>query len=90
MDANRQERIENISEKIIVKNLERGILYEPYARQAYEQEKGISVQQVGFVELDDSTGCSPDGLVSFNGILEIKCPDSHNFVLDKGTIKGAV
>ncbi len=62
------------------KDIERGILYEPYARQAYEQKMGISVQQVGFVELNATTGCSPDGLISFNGILEIKSPNSHNFL----------
>jgi hypothetical protein len=52
----------------------RGIELESRARAEYEIEKGIEVQQVGFVRhatLD--TGCSPDGLLDDGG-LEIKSP----------------
>lgn len=45
---------------------------EPYARMAYELLKGVEVEQVGFVELNEYVGCSPDGLVGEDGILEIK------------------
>ena len=45
---------------------------EPYARMAYELLKGVSVEQVGFVELNEFVGCSPDGLIGEDGILEIK------------------
>lgn len=45
---------------------------EPYARMAYELLKGVDVEQVGFVELNEFVGCSPDGLVGEDGILEIK------------------
>ena len=46
---------------------------EPEARESYMFETGNEVQQVGFIELDENTGCSPDGLVNNDGMLEIKC-----------------
>jgi len=55
---------------------ERGKELEAQARQGYELEIGISVKQVGFVELNEFVGCSPDGLFSGGG-LEIKCKDNH-------------
>ncbi len=35
---------------------------------------GVTVQQVGFVERDENVGCSPDGFVGDDGMVEIKCP----------------
>ena len=61
-------------------HIKRGITYEPIARVAYEQKTGVTVQQVGFVELDVTTGCSPDGLVADDGMIEIKCPMSKGFL----------
>lgn len=51
---------------------------EPDARSAYQFEKNIRVEQVGFVNHPSiaMTGASPDGLVGENGLLEIKCPNS--------------
>lgn len=49
---------------------------EAEARAYYEQINSIVVPQVGFVELDDWIGCSPDGLVDRDGLLELKCPNS--------------
>jgi hypothetical protein len=46
---------------------------EPNARKAYEIETMSIVQEVGFVEMDENVGCSPDGLVGDNGGIEIKC-----------------
>ena len=55
-----------------------GTEQEPFARIAYETHKGLFVEQVPFV--DHSTiewfGCSPDGLVAEDGLLEIKCPNT--------------
>ena len=52
-----------------------GTLLEPTARELYEQHHA-PVNEVGFIrtELDDGTrlGCSPDGLVGDDGLLEIK------------------
>jgi putative phage-type endonuclease len=54
--------------------MEYGTLSEPAARQVYEEMEMIPVEQVGFVELNEFVGCSPDGLVGKTGLLEIKCP----------------
>jgi putative phage-type endonuclease len=44
-------------------DLQRGIELEKQARLLYEMETGIKVKEVGFIELDEWTGCSPDGLI---------------------------
>ena len=55
-----------------------GIDNEDQARVAYEIASGKFVDQVGFVdhEIIDGFGCSPDGLVDDDGLVEIKCPNS--------------
>ena len=55
-----------------------GIDNEDQARVAYEVASGNFVDQVGFVdhEIIDWFGCSPDGLVDTDGLVEIKCPNS--------------
>lgn len=60
-------------------DMERGIELEKEARNAYELETGIKVVQVGFCELDEHTGASPDGLVGEKGLNETKCPNDVNF-----------
>lgn len=59
-------------------DMERGVELEDQARSTYEIERE-EVQQVGFIELDEFVGCSPDGLVSEEGGLEIKCVNDVNF-----------
>jgi putative phage-type endonuclease len=51
---------------------------EPEARSAYEFYQGVAVQEVAFVHHPkiDQAGCSPDGLVGDDGLIEIKCPQS--------------
>lgn len=52
-----------------------GTEQEPAARAAYECVTGISVEETGFVAHDTlMAGCSPDGLVDWDGLVEIKCP----------------
>lgn len=55
---------------------ERGTELEPQARAYYAFERDADVRQVGFVFADSTrmVGCSPDGLVDDNGLLEFKCP----------------
>ena len=53
-----------------------GTEHEPFARNMYEMETSCSVKQVGFVEWDEYAGCSPDGLVGDDGLVEIKCPNT--------------
>jgi hypothetical protein len=54
--------------------MDRGKELESDARHAYELETFRKVQRVGFVELDEWVGCSPDGFVGADGTVEIKCP----------------
>lgn len=52
-----------------------GTEQEAAARLAYERHADIEVQETGFVAHDKlMAGCSPDGLVYWDGLLEIKCP----------------
>lgn len=65
---------------------ERGNRLEDYARQIYELENDLVVDQVGFIEIDEYVGCSPDGLIGKDGLLEIKClNDVKHYKL---TVKG--
>ena len=57
---------------------ERGCELEEQARLTYEIEYS-KTEIVGFIEMDEFTGCSPDSLVGDEGGLEIKCPDDKNF-----------
>jgi putative phage-type endonuclease len=51
---------------------------EPLARQAYELQRGLFVNEVGFIDHPTiaMSGASPDGLVGTDGLVEIKCPNS--------------
>lgn len=61
-------------------DLERGNELEDQAREEYELETLQIVQQVGFIEKDKYTGCSPDGLIGDKGGIEIKCPNNVNYL----------
>jgi putative phage-type endonuclease len=51
---------------------------EPFARKAYEEHALVGVVEVGFVDHPKLfAGASPDGLVGKDGMLEIKCPETH-------------
>jgi putative phage-type endonuclease len=58
--------------------MEWGTQTEPQARVAYEVKTGNFVDQVAFVDHPTIAGfgCSPDGLVGTDGLIEIKCPNS--------------
>ena len=60
-------------------DMERGNEQETLARSAYELENNADVKTVGFIELDERVGCSPDGLVGDDGLVEIKCHNNLNF-----------
>jgi len=55
--------------------MEWGTATEPLARVAYELKHNTSVMEVAFVEHPtiEWFGCSPDGLVGEDGLIEIKC-----------------
>lgn len=56
--------------------MQRGIELEAEARDAYSFETGQAVEECGFVPHPavDRCGCSPDGLIGDDGLVEIKCP----------------
>lgn len=57
--------------------MERGTELEDEARAWYEWEHNVTVVQVGLIKrADGKVGCSPDGLVGDDGLLEIKCPSA--------------
>jgi putative phage-type endonuclease len=58
--------------------MQHGTDTEPEARNAYCFYSGCSVQEVAFVPHPTiaDAGCSPDGLVGDDGMVEIKCPNT--------------
>lgn len=58
-----------------------GMDHEDLARSWYSEKYSKNVQQAGFIEHPkyDFVGVSPDGLVGRTGLVEIKCPQLHNF-----------
>lgn len=65
-------------EKYTNNDLERGIELEEQARDIYELENNCKIEEVGFIEEDEFTGCSPDGLIGKDGGIEIKCHNNLN------------
>ena len=60
---------------------ERGTLLEPEARSAYAFLHDHEIEQVGFVTDDDGRlGCSPDGLVGTDGLVEFKALKAENHI----------
>ena len=51
-----------------------GVFNEDGAIQQYELKTGNRVQKCGFFAYEDWLGCSPDGLLENNGMIEVKCP----------------
>ena len=66
-------------------HMERGHLLEPVARALYEQSYFVDVSNGGFFDCGDH-GDSPDGLVSNDGVIEIKSvtPVVHYNTLSRG------
>ena len=62
-------------------DLERGKELEHLARNSYEMETGNTVGEVGFIESDEYSGCSPDGLVGDDGLVEFKCPNDRVYLI---------
>lgn len=55
---------------------------EPEARFAYALAKGVEIEEVGFIPHPAiaMAGCSPDGLVGKDGLVEIKCPNTATMI----------
>ena len=55
--------------------LDHGNEFEDVAREEYERRTGCEVEELGFCEISDYSGGSPDGKVKdSNKLIEIKCP----------------
>ena len=65
---------------------------EPVARNVYADRNGWDVAEIGFVDHPEiaMSGASPDGLVGFSGLVEIKCPNTatHLDTLLRETVPG--
>ncbi len=70
--------------------MEWGTAHEAQARATYAFVTDCDVQEVGFIDHPTipMAGCSPDGLIGADGMLEIKCPNTatHIDTLINGTI----
>jgi exodeoxyribonuclease (lambda-induced) len=76
------------AENVVYTNpaMEHGNEQEEVAAMVYEFETGNKTEIVGFVELDEYVGCSPDRFVDSDGMIEIKCPQDKayfNLLLDE-------
>lgn len=60
-------------------NMERGNELEQEAKEVYQLQTGNNVEIVGFCETDQWSGCSPDGMVGEDGLIEVKCPTPKVF-----------
>lgn len=69
---------DTVSETYTNAAMQHGTETEPEARAAYEFYQAAVVDQVAFVEHPSiqHAGCSPDGLVGTDGLVEIKCPNT--------------
>jgi hypothetical protein len=73
---------DSATETYVSPAMEWGTAQEPFARSRYEELTGNLVTQCGFV-LHDSIldfGCSPDGLVDDDGLIEIKAPTTATYM----------
>jgi len=63
-------------------DMQHGIETEPYGFDQFKRNKAlefIDVSNCGFYKLNEDIGGSPDGIVSDNSVLEIKCPKDETF-----------
>ncbi len=72
-----------LAETFVTPAMQRGTELEEAARQAYCAETGELVTALGFALHDTlDAGCSPDGLVGDDGLIEIKCPANARKLCD--------
>lgn len=58
--------------------MDRGVEIEPDAIEWYKMIHDMDIQPIGFITTDDGKlGCSPDGLVGDDGLIEFKAPYGH-------------
>lgn len=69
-------------ERFVNAAMEWGVTNEPLARLAYSLHTGQDVEEVGFIHHPTiaRSGASPDGLVSLDGMVEIKCGNTATHI----------
>jgi putative phage-type endonuclease len=71
-----------MEENYVSYDMQNGIDTEPLAFAKFKELKGfdfLEVENCGFLKNCENSGASPDGMVSDNATLEIKCPKSNTF-----------
>jgi putative phage-type endonuclease len=65
-----------------------GIEQEANARACYEFDRGVTVQEIAFIDHPKipMSGASPDGIIGLDGMTEIKCPGTAKHI---NTLTGA-
>ncbi len=61
-------------------HMKRGLQYEPIARKEYMNFTSYTVKEIGLIQYGGYITGSPDGLVDEEGMIEIKVPDSDNYL----------
>jgi len=77
-----EELFGEMEENYVSFDMQNGIDTEPLAFAKFKELKGLEFLEVSncsFFKLGEHAGASPDGLVSNNSVLEIKCPKSTTF-----------
>lgn len=73
----------HVEETPFTRDMERGVMAEPFAQDAYTERTGNLVEHVGFIvrRFDGySIGYSPDGLVGDDGLTEWKAPRAKGHI----------
>lgn len=90
------ERVTGVSQGVDLtfnKAVQWGVECEPLARSAFEAETGMLVTECGFIDHPTIalSGCSPDGLIGSDTVVEFKCPNSttHIEYIKAGTVPSA-
>lgn len=64
-----------VTERFQTAAMQWGTEQEYSARNSYANAHRLQVDETGFIRHDElAAGCSPDGLVDWDGLIEIKCP----------------
>lgn len=72
-----------VEETPFTRDMERGVMAEPFAQDAYTERTGNAVESVGFIVRHFkgySIGLSPDGLVGDDGLTEWKAPRAKGHI----------
>jgi len=72
------ERLTNKAKTFTAAATDWGHKYEPHARQEHALINSWKIDEVGFVELNSNMGCSPDGLINDDGMVQFKCPKNSD------------